>query len=343
MSYQPWGAAPGYGTPQPQLRGPVIPFRPLTIGNLFEGSFAAIRSNPKVMFVFSLVVMGAIGLLGGIGSAVLAQSAGYYSEFGLDPSSLYVGGVGVAAAAAQALMSLLQSLATLLVTGMLAIAVTGAVVGANRALKGTWDELKPRLLPLIGTSLLVGLIVVGPLLVAVLAAGFGVLVAASMGAGTEVTLLLAPLLLAPALALLGAFLGVRLCFATIITVVEKVGVTEAIKRSWTLTRGAFWRTAGRLILMGLAVGAISGAFNGVLSGLIGLLGSVAPVWVVMLLTAVVTGLIVGVVQPFSGSYATLMYVDERIRTEGLAPTLQAALDANVAAQQNWPGGQPSPL
>ena len=144
----PWPSVPNqgqWGGPA-QPKPPVIPFHPLNLGNLFDGTFAAIRSNPRVMFAISLGVMGIVGMLSGIVSALVPETSidqvtfGSDTEFGVGVSEFYpaVSDLGL-----QGIVGLISAGASLLVTGMLVLSVTNAVVGINLDLKSTWEALKP--------------------------------------------------------------------------------------------------------------------------------------------------------------------------------------------------------
>ncbi len=315
---------------------PVIPFRPLTVGNLFEGAFAAIRSNPKVMFTISLVTMGIIGLLSGLFTAAFTPSAEELITSGwLDDTQAVDVEVDVteplAGLFAEFGLSITTALATLLVGGMLVLSITNAVVGAAPNLSQTWAELKPHFWRLIGTALLVSLIlaatVVALTLIPLAVAVFLVVTSDDnwawlwlAGVGLIATMVVA------------AWLTVRLYFATTVTVVEGASPGSAIRRSWKLTAGAFWVTFGRAILISIVVGAAVSIVGGIV-GVVGALAlSFAAPWVSALALSVIASLVAGAALPLSASYGALMYVDRRLRTEDLAPRLEQALLENRMEQ-----------
>ena len=55
---------------------------------------------------------------------------------------------------------------------------------------------------------------------------------------------------------LAIFLGTKLLYITQGVALEQRGGVEAMKRSWALTKGNFWRTLGYAILPQLAVGVV---------------------------------------------------------------------------------------
>ena len=92
---------------------------------------------------------------------------------------------------------------------------------------------------------LVGVVVLTILIVAALA--LPVLVAAGFGSPWLVPV--------PVVTFVAAgYVLVRLVFAPVAVVVERAGPVDALGRSWTVTRGSFWRTLGILLLTGLIAG-----------------------------------------------------------------------------------------
>lgn len=310
----------------------MIPFRPLTLGNLFDGTFAAIRSNPRVMFAISLGTMLVVGVIGGLISALVPEPnfAEYFGPEGSDFLNQVVPAWPITSSAFEALFAIVSAAATLLVTGMLVLSVTNAVVGVNLDLSATWAELKPHIGRLIGTALLVWVILGAVGVAAVLIASA---LTVGMALGTSSDSSGGVVLLAVLLALVGIavmiWLGVRLYFATVVAVVEGASPGAALGRSWALTKGAFWRTLGRLLLMSIIVGIAAGLIGGIISAAIMFLGSFLPWGLTSFFLALISSLVTGLTIPFSAAYVSLMYVDERFRKENLAPTLQQAFEQNA--------------
>lgn len=222
----PWPSDPNqgqWGGPA-QPKPPVIPFHPLNLGNLFDGTFAAIRSNPRVMFAISLGVMGIVGMLSGIVSALIPETSidqvtfGSDTEFAVGVSEFYpaVSDLGL-----QGIVGLISAGASLLVTGMLVLSVTNAVVGINLDLKSTWEALKPHFWRLVGTAILVWLIVgVVAAVIFIVPIALIAAVAFASSSGDSLWFLSFLLLLIPLGIAVTVWVSVRLYFATLIAVVE---------------------------------------------------------------------------------------------------------------------------
>jgi hypothetical protein len=119
------------------------------------------------------------------------------------------------------------------------------------------------------------------------------------------------------------YLGTRWCVAGQSLIGEEAGITEAMTRSWDLTRGHVWRCLGYYLL----VGALSLLFLYLPLFLAGsLLGIVAPdlSGVVRALIYAVTVIVSAIWVPFSLIAFTLLYYDLRVRNEGLDLELQVA-------------------
>jgi hypothetical protein len=100
-------------------------------------------------------------------------------------------------------------------------------------------------------------------------------------------------------------------------VVEGVRGTDAMRRSWNLVKGHFWHVFGVIVVAAILTGIVSGilgAIGGSNSVLRLIFGTIAQV----------------LVAPFSALIAVLLYLDVRSRSENLtASTLRAELGRNV--------------
>ncbi len=130
----------------------------------------------------------------------------------------------------------------------------------------------------LATSLLLGLIMSGALVVAALPVML-VLILDGSGAAIGLTVFFC---VCAALVLLSWLWG-RLALSTVIAAVGGHGL--GLRRSWDLTNGHFWYVVGRLLVAGFVAGAASSAVN--FSGnIVGMLGLVVGVIFFVLLTAV---------------------------------------------------------
>jgi Membrane domain of glycerophosphoryl diester phosphodiesterase len=126
----------------------------------------------------------------------------------------------------------------------------------------------------------------------------------------------------------GVLLWGRLALAVPIFVLERKGPLSSIARSWRLVRGAFWRVWGLRALVQIIVGAGAGALS-VPLGVV-LLNSASkgtnPSTLALTVVAIGGAVIWMVTQPLFAASLTLIYVDRRMRAEGLDLQLtQAAL------------------
>lgn len=340
-----WGPSPSVpeqslATDQFGQQPPVIGFHPLTLGELFEGTFAAIRSNPRTMFTISVACFGLVGLVAALTNALLFHLWGINDALSNEPMTGVLSPLAneempgelmglLELSAVQTAFSILQSFAVLLVAGMLVLVVTNAVVGLNLNLAATWQQLRPRLWRLILTTLLVW-VTLGALtlvLVGVVALPVAFAIYYESARGALIVFAIVAFFAAIAVVI---WVGIRLSFATLIVVVENVAVGAAIGRSWNLTARAAWRLLGRYILLGILMGIVMSLLGGALLMSVMVATSFAPAWVSGFVGTLILAILAGFAQPVSSSYTALMYVDERIRKENLAPVLAAALEENRA-------------
>jgi membrane-anchored glycerophosphoryl diester phosphodiesterase (GDPDase) len=134
------------------------------------------------------------------------------------------------------------------------------------------------------------------------------------------------------------FFRTRFAFAAPAVVLESRGPLDAMRRSWTLVSGGFWRVLGILLLTSLLVGfigsilqmpfTIAGTLFGVLGG-----GGIGTLILAGVLTAIGGTLGAMITYPFEAGVAGLLYADRRMRSEAFDLVLQTA--AIEQQRQGW--------
>ena len=109
---------------------------------------------------------------------------------------------------------------------------------------------------------------------------------------------------------------------------EDVGPVKAIGRSWTLTRDNWWRVFGILLLVGIMVGLIQSALGALFGGIAALIPGLSDD-IRAGLVATVSTLVSALVGALTPIAITLLYLDLRVRKEGL--------DLDQLARQAVPG------
>lgn len=328
-----WAAPAGgfFLAPKPGI----IPLRPLSIGEIISGAFESLRANPRAMFLPSLIVLTATGVLSAVmnylGTSLLFSRLGVI----LDSSDVQVSRilpVFMGSFASQIVGALLTALATTILTGLLIVAVSRSVLGRIATPGEVWERTRGRILPLIGQTLLITLItviadtiilVIGIVLIAVIATS---IMGPDPGAGAIIATVLVALALTVLVLIAAVFLIVRLSLAPAALMLENTGVVEGIGRSWALTRGSFWRVLGILALAGLITGLVTGTLSfglGMVFGIISV-GLPATQPFVSAVTVLLTSILSALVLPFTAAVTALTYIDLRMRTEGLDVELRQA-------------------
>lgn len=315
---------PGWGNAAPEdlmrLHKPgVVPLRPLTLGDIFDGALATMRRNPESTIGLALIVL-AIFLLPSIGLGLAAQNLNLAAEDAMVVVAL--------------LPRLGSLLATLALSGLIIYVVSEAVLGDRAGIGQTWRAVRGRIPALIGVSLLslliygiafVGLALVMTLLVVALA---------QLGALMAIIGVLAAI---PA----ALWLVARLALASSAVVLEKCGPLAALGRSWALTRGSqAWRIAGILLLSWILVTIFSLVIAtplqfGALFGLeqLGMDTDVAAVPSI-LVSEGISLLVESVATPFTAGVTALLYLDQRMRRESLDISLLQAAAARASQRRS---------
>lgn len=313
----------------------MVPLRPLGLGDLLDGAVQTMRQNPRVMLGLSAAVMAVTAVISTVfifvGLPSMASTLeGVDSDLRADQVASLVGG-GVMTFLVPAV---LQGLATIVLTGILIVAVSQAVLGRKPTAGEVWQRARPRVLALVGLSLLSGLILV--LVVAVPIVPGVLLLVANQDVGGGLALA-AGIIAGIVLAVLAY---VRLAFAAPALLLEQLGVVAALRRSWRLVAGSWWRAFGILLLGTIIAAAINGLVQLPFSLVGNIVGAVAGsssdslgdvttgMQIALVITNIGSVLASTVTAPFTAALTALLYIDLRIRREGLDVAL-----ARSAAQE----------
>ena len=384
---QPSGAWPGqhqqqwqqqqHGEPPRPPQRPAVPLRPLGFGDVLAGAFTVFRRNARVLLLWSLLLSGVLGLVSTLASTLGQQVVQSRMASALDGGS---GSDDVLAGSVTSYLLLavglpfLASLGRAFLVAPVAADTGQRVLGRRGSFRGLWSLLAGRrwsVLAWILLQLAAGA-VLGGVFVALVLGAFGALSAGASGVGGYIAVIL---LLFVVAGLAVAWLGTKFAFTVPTIALEGRGVFSAAAQSWRLTRGAFWRTLGIVLLVRVVFGIAAsiaatpltfatvlaaGTFDplGQTDASAGIgPGAVAAVVVGALLTIAVQC----TTDVLSASIVTFLAIDRRIRTEALDQRILAHLETGEPADPfapapavdrssrpgpQWPGqqwpGQPWP-
>jgi MFS family permease len=130
-------------------------------------------------------------------------------------------------------------------------------------------------------------------------------------------------------ALLVAFfwIFIRLSCAVPAIVVERLGPSAALKRSFGLVKGYFWKVFGTVVVTNILIGIVAGVISAIINGLLSALGGGNKGFEFVWLSVAGT-VAAAITTPVSAAIAVLLYMDLRIRKEGFdLEVLSASLDS----------------
>jgi hypothetical protein len=314
-----WGWAPDARAQRPAGPAPgPVPLRPMNVGDVLDGAFRLLRARWRTMLIVAAVVVVPVQLVSSYFTRALFTTSLF--EMVGDPvtmseameSGSWVGD----------LVSLLYAVVFLpLVTGALAWVAVVSALGENppwqealgRALRRTWALMISWAVAIFLLSL--------PIMVGAGIVAFGVIAGTTAAIVVGVVVLLAGLV---------AALGIWALFALAPPAImhEHLGGMRGLGRSARLVRRRFWPVLGTVLLAGLVTSIVSAALSGIPSWFAFVLGDYG--WLLAAAGAMIGSL---VTTPFLASVLALLYLDGRIRHEGL--DLQLAADQMTTS---WGGG-----
>ncbi|MEI7034896.1 hypothetical protein [Streptomyces pratensis] len=328
-----WGGPQrqGWAGPPPAAKPGVIPLRPLSLGEILDGSVSALRAHWRTALGFSLVVSVITQI-----AVVLLQRYVLPKPSTVDPNATGAEALRQAADSARSTLftlaptSLLTMIATLLTASVVTVLISRSVLGRPATLSDTWAEARPRILPLVGLTLLLSVV-----MAVVMAVGVGPGLLLGSGAGA-------------ALALLGfaaagvvlVWMQVSFALAAPALMLERQSIVAALRRSAKLVRGAWWRTFGVLaltyllaVLLGLLISLPFGVIAVLADGTDAaeFFSSSPPSfgWPFLIVSGIGEAVVSTLLYPFVAGVTALLYVDRRIRRE--------ALDLDLARAAGLPG------
>lgn len=343
----PLPSAPLGWTPPPKPG--LIPLRPMTLGTILGASFQTLRRNPAATLGPALVLSLIVAVIQALGSAgFLSQYVGALSDY-TDPTSTppeglssglisgYLGTVGASLGS-----GILSLVVAAIVQGIVTLQVASSTLGTRLRLAGLWRRLRGRRAAIIGWALLSGVV---SLLAVVVVGGLLVLVGLTGPGGVAVAVLLGFVFFL-GLFVAFAWLWVKLGFVPAILVLERSKIRAAMRRSWDLTRGAFWRLFGIRLLVALMIGVASSIIttpvaliftlsSGVLApGGATEAGMAQSLVIQLIVTQAITAVVSAVGLVISSAALSLLYLDQRMRTEGLDLDLARYVEHRQAGQQD---------
>ncbi|MFF5895604.1 glycerophosphoryl diester phosphodiesterase membrane domain-containing protein [Streptomyces argenteolus] len=331
-----WGGTPqpgpGWGGAPMAAKPGVIPLRPLGVGEILDGAVSTMRTHWRTVLGVSLTVSVIAEMV-----VILVQRYLLPEPKSVDPNAVGAEALRQATDSAQSQLltsapsTLIAMIGTLITTSVLTVVISRSVIGRGVTLREAWSEARPRLLPLLGLTLLLSLMSAG-----IMAAGLvpGLLLGSGAG-GLALTFLGFA-----AACVVVLWLMVRFTLAAPALMLERQPVLTALRRSAKLVKGSWWRTFGILALTYVLVIVVTLIITipfGIIAvtldsdGLSEFLNSSSTDfgWPFLIVTGIGDVIISTLAYPFTAGVMALLYVDQRIRRE--------ALDLDLARAAGVPG------
>ncbi|WP_445153892.1 hypothetical protein ACTWLI_10975 [Arthrobacter sp. Hor0625] len=309
-----------------------MPLRPLLFGEIVDGAFQAVRRNPAAMLGAGVIAQA----LGSVTTAVVGSGVVSTGSLGpwlesLAPTEALTLILGVAGAAV--LLSLLAVLLSIVMQGFMAVPVARSLLNRPTGFRQMWTLARSRTGALLG---LAAVLMLGAAAAVALAVAATVAVVGLPGRSAGVLLVV----LFPLLAVVLLWLAIRFQVAPSAIAVEEIGAFAGLRRSWHLTGGHWWRIFGITLVVGLLVGVITQVIlipvNLLGQGLGGTVfaqggdaGDQTVNAAVVVLGTVVAAVVAAVGFAFQASTVSLVYLDLRMRKDGLDLALMRQLETGA--------------
>ena len=331
----PYGYSPRYAPPAPKPG--VIPLRPIGLSEILDGAFTAIRRNPRATLGVGAIIMTIYGIVAAVIAPVTVTGFGGFTSINA--------GQQVSQAQVQQQISnlghdalelvltyLLFYVGGQILTGMLTVVIGRSVLGDRITAGEAWRRTLPRLPAMFGATILFALTIAGVWAVYL---GIGFLISA-IGNGPGPVLVVYFVVGAIAAICLTVWFWTSFMLANQVVVLEHTGPARALGRSWRLVRRSFWRVLGIALLAGLIAAVASLILRLPFSIPVTLMAAHSADSLHPPIAAVIIGTVGTIVSRtltgalLAGVYV-LLYIDLRMRKEGLDMALRTAADGERPA------------
>lgn len=271
-----------------------VPLRPMTASDVLDGAFAVLKAQPTKIATIAAAFIVPVQLVEAWAQRDVLGGAGLVELLQTDDPSVIAAADEAESGASVALsyaMLAANSVVLVFVAASLTLLIAGWYSGVDRSAGAVLTATLRRSWALGASWLLVHLAE---------AVGFVFLVL-------------------PSVLLMGAFVVTAPVIAA-----ERAGAWHAMRRSWRLTRRRFWPTVGVAVLIGVVSNLVGYALSLVPTLLAAAVG-LGQGWIILAAGGIVSTL---VTTPMVAAATALLYLDLRIRTEGL--DLQLEADARFA-------------
>lgn len=284
------------GTRTPDDRGggwigdvPVLGLRPMTVADILDGGFGVLKARPRRILGLTALFVVPAQLLIAYLQRDAAGGLGLSDFWTSDPTILNESSdtVSTGEVVAFALAIVIPALALVCVAAAIAHLVSAWSVGRDPDGRELLGVVGRRWWPLLASFVLVKL--------------------------------------AEAVGLLGCYVGIVFVMPLWVSVapviaVEGLGPVDAMRRSARLTGQRYWPVLGIALLMGLVSTLVGQALTALPQGLAAWIGYDSG-WPLLALGGIIEGVIM---TPFVAAATVLLYLDLRVRSEGLDIELDVA-------------------
>jgi hypothetical protein len=321
----------------------------MSFGTLLGAPFAALRRNPKLTVGSALLIQSIPTIVVSVllaGAMFFLVDRAINAEAG-DRDTLMAGAVG--GAIVLGLLSIvISTVSGAILQGVIVGEVARGTLGEKLTFGAVWRLIRGRLWALIGYTFLLALawLVVVGLVVAIIVA-----LASLGGTAGIVGAVLVGFLGGLGLIALAVWINTKLAMVPSALVLERLPFGAAITRSWGLTTGYFWKTFGLIALVFVIVYAVTQVIATPFALLGTMLGGIfAPTSLsspdqssftqlfvsqlgVNVLSSVVGAIVGAIGSVIQTAAVSLLYIDLRMRKEGLDLQLVRFVEARQTGQE----------
>lgn len=328
----------------------------MTLGTILGASFQVMRRNPRTTLAPALILSAIVTFVVAMGlTAYAAALFRIPNAASSSDAAAFTGGAFIGSLLLLLMAGAVSLAATAVLQAIIVTEVARGTVGEKLKLGQIWAAVRGRTWAVIGyTTLLALAIVVYFAVFFVITTVILAATASTTSIGVSMSSVASAAFLAIGIVILASlgggvvwlWLSTKLAFVPAAIVIERLSIRAAIARSWRLTRGYFWRTLGILLLVAVMIWIASQIATLPVNIVFSMAGplffptggadpttGIAILVVALVLTLGVALVVTAIGMVLQSATASLLYLDLRMRKEGLDLELGRFVELRAAGSE----------
>ncbi|QPK94630.1 hypothetical protein HCQ94_02720 [Actinomyces sp. zg-332] len=306
-----------------EIENGIIPLKPLSVSDIIDGAFKALKKNPRAYFLSALVFAVIAGIIQFIFSADESLLTTPSLIENLSTSALFE------LFRNQLIATFITLLCISIITGAAIYVTADLIVGDKKPAAFYLKKTLRSLHKIVILYILSALIVLSVVFIGIITITFISFMLFSYDLDMIFTVVA---ISSPLIVIFSLYLYLKLGLTTQAMLLEEIGILKAIKRSWTLSKGFLLKILGISILAGILLYVLNMALAAITGIIFYLTAFSSNAYIFFVVIQILSTMTMALLYPIWGIIYSLIYTDIRIRKEALDLDIREALGKSESEQ-----------